>query len=313
MLVEFNVKNLLGTIPVTSEDKLYYEQLIQIIVEKFFSSIDSSNVEKIIIPDDFIADVLEYQDLKNMANPSVTNNEFGKAYGKVLFDKNSGKYTVFLDPEVAIFLMEDNRYNACFNDLDEENKKIVHTQRQQALNLLAHELAHVEFATHAIIPEVTLDYESQLESLLFSLFDEYYACRRSSAIGESIITYNEEYINDMEQKIHDEKWKYKTHVIELNEFCRLFHDLTKQCLLAMVAVLGSLEGKKTKKPLYESCRLGFIVDDFRTEFDKMYVAFRESNAITMCPSLSEKIHLYFASFGVHISERPEGVYYSIPD
>ena len=74
MLVEFNVKNLLGTIPVTSEDKLYYEQLIQIIVEKFFSSIDSSNVEKIIIPDDFIADVLEYQDLKNMANPSVTNN-----------------------------------------------------------------------------------------------------------------------------------------------------------------------------------------------------------------------------------------------
>ena len=58
----------------TLEDKLYYEQLIQIIVEKFFSFIDSSNVEKIIIPDDFIADVLEYQDLKNMANPSVTNN-----------------------------------------------------------------------------------------------------------------------------------------------------------------------------------------------------------------------------------------------
>lgn len=74
MLVEFNVKNLLGKIPVTLEDKLYYEQLIQIIVEKFFSFIDSSNVEKIIIPDDFIADVLEYQDLKNMANPSVTNN-----------------------------------------------------------------------------------------------------------------------------------------------------------------------------------------------------------------------------------------------
>jgi hypothetical protein len=74
VLVEFNVKNLLGKIPVTLEDKLYYEQLIQIIVEKFFSFIDSSNVEKIIIPDDFIADVLEYQDLKNMANPSVTNN-----------------------------------------------------------------------------------------------------------------------------------------------------------------------------------------------------------------------------------------------
>lgn len=71
----------------------------------------------------------------------------------------------------------------------------------------------------------------------------------------------------------DEKWKYKTHGIELNEFCRLFHALTKQCLVGMVSVLGSLEGKKTNEPLYESCRLGFIVDDFRIEFDRMYVAF----------------------------------------
>ena len=231
----------------------------------------------------------------------------------MLFDKNSGKYTVFLDPEVAIFLMEDNRYNACFNDLDEENKKIVHTKRQQALNLLAHELAHVEFDTHAIEPEAAPDYDSQKESLLYHLFEEYYACRRSSAIGESIITYNENYINDMEQRIYDEKWKYKTHVIELNEFCRLFHDLTRQCLIEMVAVLGSLEDKKTKKPFYENCRIGFIVDDFRTEFDGIYVAFRESNAITMSPLLSEKIHRYFASFGVYISELPEGIFYSIPD
>jgi hypothetical protein len=313
VLVEFNVKNLLGKIPVSPERKLYYEQIIQIIVENLFSSIDISKIEKIIVPDDFIADVLEYQEHNNMANPSVTNNEFGKAYGKVLFDKNKDHYIVFLDPEYATLLMEDSMFNAFFNNLDEETNKIAHVERQRALNLLAHELAHVEFATQAIIPDVTPDYESQLESLLFSLFDEYYACRRSSAIGESIITYSEKYINDIEQKIHDEKWKYKTHVIDLNEFYRLFHDLTKQCLLAMVAVLSSLEGKKTKKPLYESCRIGFLVDDFRTEFDKIYVAFRESNAITMSPSLSEKIHLYFASFGVHISERPEGVYYSIPD
>lgn len=314
MFVEFNVKNLLGQIPVTSELNLYYEQLIQAIAEKFFSFIDTSNVEKIIVPDDFIVDVLEYQELLNMENPSVTNNEFGRAFGKILFNKDTGKYVVFLDPAIATFLMEDTMYNACFNSLDEENKKSLYVARQHALNLLAHELAHVEFATHAIIPEVTPDYESQIESLLYHLFDEYYACRRSAVVSsEYIISYDEKYINDIEQKAFDEKWKYKTHGIELNEFCRLFHALTKQCLVGMVSVLGSLEGQKTNEPLYESCRLGFIVEDFRIEFERMYVAFLDGNAITMTPLLTECINHYFDSFGVYISKRPEGMYYDIPD
>ncbi|TFZ41607.1 hypothetical protein E4100_00260 [Soehngenia longivitae] len=314
MFVEFNVKNLFGKIPVTSELNLYYEQLIKAIAEKISSFIDTSNVEKIVVPNDFIADVVEYQRLLNMENPSVTNNEFGRAFGKILYDKNADKYVVFIDPNYATFLMEDTLYNVCFNNLDEEYKKNFYVLRQQALNLLAHELIHAEFASHAIVPEVTADYESQVESLLYQLFDEYYACRRSTIVSsEYIISYDEKYINEIEQKIIDEKWKYKTHQTELNEFCLLFHSLTKQCLIGMVSVLGSLEGKKTEEPLYKSCRLGFLVDDFRIEFDKMYVAFLAGNAITMPPLLAECINQYFDSFGVYISERPEGMYYHIPN
>lgn len=314
MFVEFNVKNLLGKIPVTSELNLYYEQLIKAIAEKFFSFIDTSNVEKIVVPDDFIADVVEYQGLLNMENPSVTNNEFGRAFGKILYDKNADKYVVFIDPNFATFLMEDTMYNACFNNLDAEYKKNLYALRQQALNLLAHELAHVEFASHAIVPEVTADYESQVESLLYQLFDEYYACRRSAVVSsEYIISHDEKYINDIEQKTIDEKWKYKTHQTELNEFCLLFHSLTKQCLIGMVSVLGSLDGKKTEEPLYKSCRLGFLVDDFRIEFDKMYVAFLDGKTITMPRVLAACVNRYFNSFGVYIAKHPEGMYYDIPD
>lgn len=314
MFVEFNVKNLLGSIPVTLELKQYYEKLIQAIAENFSEFMDISNVEKIIIPDNFVADVLEYQSLLHIENFSVTNNEFGRAFGKMIHDKNTNKYIVFLDPDYAAFLMEDIVFDGCFKNLDEEKKKEAHIIRRQALNLLAHEFAHVENDLHLIRPEFTTDYESQIESLLYCIFDEYYACRRSSKVSsEAIIPYEEKYINDIEQKVMDEKWKYKTHQVELDTFCNVFHKLTKQCLIGMVSVLGSVGEKKTEQQFYERCKLGFVVDDFKKEFDKMYNAFLNGKTITIPSVLASCVNNYFESFGVYISQKPEGMYYHIPD
>ena len=314
MLAEFNVKNLLGKVPVTPELKQYYERYIQAIAEQAFCFIDTSKVEKIIVPDDFLFDVVEYQRFLGMDNPSVTNNEFGRAFGKMLHDTKSDKYFVFVDADIATFLMDDTVFNACFNNLDEENKKRAETEQKHALNLLAHELAHVEFDTHITLPEVKKDYDSQLESLLYHLFDEYYACRRSAIVSsEYIISYNEKYIIDIEQKVIDEKWDYKTHNMGLDEFCQLFHIHTKQCLIGMVSVLGMLEDKEIEGVLYENCRLSVIVDDFKREFDKMYCDFLDGKELSMPSVLVRRIKHYYDSFGVYISQRPEDMYYDIPN
>lgn len=214
MQVEFNVKNLLGKIPVNPDLRQYYERVIQHIAEKRFDFIDTSNLEKIIIPDNFVSDVIEFQRTLNMDNPSVTENEFGRAFGKMLHDTKTGKFYVFIDPGFAAFLMDDTVLSACF-DNSEEAMTGARVARLQALNLLAHELAHVEFDTYANLPEAKTDLNGQLESLLYRLFEEYYACRRSAVVSsEHIISYDEKYINDIEQKIIELKWKYKTHEMD---------------------------------------------------------------------------------------------------
>lgn len=314
MIVEFNVKKLFGKIPVSPKLKQCYELIIQYICEKEFAFIDTAKVEKVIIPDDFLTEVVDYQSFLGMDNPSVTRNEFGRAYGKMLHDTNQNKYYVFIDGDMASILMNDPLFSNCFGRLDEKTQKLVELERQRALNLLAHELAHVEFHEHITLPEASQEYDSQIESLLYQLFDEYYACRRSAVVSsEGFISYDEKYIADIEQKIINEKWNYKTHAMSLTEFCKLFHSYTKQSLIGMVSALGSLADKQLPDSLYGNCKVGIIIDDFKSAFEKMYDNFIKEKSMSIPRSLVANIERYYDSFGVYISRHPKGLYYDIPD
>lgn len=59
MIVEFNPKLLLGNITVSTELKQYYEKNIEAIATIFSEYIDISNVEKIVVPNNFVDEVLE--------------------------------------------------------------------------------------------------------------------------------------------------------------------------------------------------------------------------------------------------------------
>lgn len=314
MIIEFNVTTLFDSIPVNSEVKFYYEKIIQMIVEKQFDFLDTSKVERIVIPDDFIKDVIKYQEFLNIKNPSITNNEFGRAYGKIIFNQNTEKYIVFIDSNYAVLLMTDDFFESSFKNIDKVNRSSLHLIRQKAFNLLAHELAHVEFATFSIRPEYKLCLEDQVKSLVYQLFDEYYACRRSVEVSTNyIVPYDENYIIDIERKINDVKWEYKKYKIGLNEFCRIFHDLSSQSLIGMVSVFGEMEQNKDISTFYKNCKLNTIVKDFKVCFDNLYITFLEKRSIVLPQILTQCIIKYYSSFGVYITEQSEGLYYNITD
>ncbi|MDD3611792.1 MAG: hypothetical protein PHU38_05435, partial [Eubacteriales bacterium] len=85
-----------------------------------------------------------------------------------------------------------------------------------------------------------------------------------------LLTYDENYISDIEERIIDEKWKYKTHQISLNDFCNYFHLLTRQTLINMVSIVSVLDKDLSNSAYYENCLIGMIVNIFKTEFDRIY-------------------------------------------
>lgn len=152
--------HIVNVVEVTPDLKQYYENLITVIARSFLDADTIEQIEKIVVPEDFLSAVMDFQIKNGDENPSVTNNEFGRAFGKLLFNPETKKYVVFIDVMLATFIMDDTVFNACFNRLDEAALEEAKKKRQVSLNILAHELAHVEFAlasnsTVMISPPIT--------------------------------------------------------------------------------------------------------------------------------------------------------------
>lgn len=105
--VEFKVKKLLNNIPVNNELKIYYEQTIKAYVLSELNNLNLDKLNTIIVSENFIEDVLEFQKEKGMLNPNVTNTKFARAYGKMIFVHKEDKYYVFVDADKAVFIVDD--------------------------------------------------------------------------------------------------------------------------------------------------------------------------------------------------------------
>lgn len=317
MVCEFRTKKLLGQIPVSSELSLYYENLIQIIVNDFTSAIDASKLNTLIVPDDFMNEIIEFQKQIGIKNPSVTNNEFGRAFGKMIHDEKNDTYFIFIDPDIATFVMDDNMFNRCFSSFDEENKTLVVQQRKQALNLIAHEMAHIEFDTKVKRPYFNRCYSDGLLSQAYVLFDEYYACRKASIVAPgSLIEDNGDYIIKIEQFIDEERWKYKTREKSLDEFVALFHKYAELVLIRTVSIAGENIGRELPikiTDLLENTEVQQYADSLAQVCDEIYGRLETQNEITIDNRITDIIDQYFISLGVQISDSPQGVYYAIPD
>lgn len=82
MTVEFRATNLFDTIPVNEQIRACYETVIMSFVDQVGQNIDVSKLAAIIIPENFVSEVISFQ--KSIGEKlSVTKNEHAEALGKV--------------------------------------------------------------------------------------------------------------------------------------------------------------------------------------------------------------------------------------
>lgn len=311
--VEFKAKKLLGKIPLKSELKEYYEQIIKLFVVSELSYLNLKKLNAIIIPNDFLQDVLDFQHEKGLANPNVTNTKYARAYGKMIYVPEEDSFYVFVDADKATFMVDDRIFEVFFSGLKEDDYKQCLIERKQAFNLLAHELSHVELESNILIDVSNETLQEQVVSMWKQIFEEYYACRRSSRIyGEaSIIQHNEEYLNDIEREIMTQRRKYNYRRIELDDFCKVFRKYVRMCLIHVVSELGCSK-ELNIDVAYENVKVGKYILDLNKEFSEMYEMVCKEGRLIVSEKLVKLAFDYFAEFRIFINETQEGIRYDIP-
>ena len=311
--VIFKAKKLLGKISIKSEIKEYYEQIIKLFVESDLSYLNLEKLNAIIIPDDFLQDVLDFQYEKGLANPNVTNTKYARAYGKMLYVPEEDGYYVFVDADKATFMVDDGIFEVFFSGLKKEDYEQCLIERKQAFNLLAHELSHVELESNITVDLSAKTLQGQVVSMWKQIFEEYYACRRSSRIyGEvSIIQHNEEYLSDIESEIMTQRRKYNYRQIELDDFCKIFHKYARMSLIHIVSELGCSK-ELNIEVVYENVKVGKYILELNNEFNEMYEMVCNEGRLIISEKLIKLAFDYFTEFRIFISETEEGIRYDIP-
>lgn len=292
------------------EQERRYEAHIESLIKKDFSYINTEKLDKVIIPINFIKSVKEFMCSLGLSE-SVTYNEFFRAYGKTIYDKNSDMYLIFLDIEKALYLMDDSLKDIFYNLIDESGITLAKKEEEKSKNLLAHEISHVEFNTYVKKEKFEEDVAGLYYDIAFSLFDEYYACRRASlGTSISIIEYDENIVKKIEKYLIIKKCEYKYGKIPLNEFIKSFNEMFRSCAIWGVSYVGFLNGKE-KDDLFPDCRIGKVIDEIKTYFDNMYDNLVYNKEFNIPEDVFDCIEKYFSLFGLYYSDTEQGIYLEV--
>lgn len=313
MVVEFNVKKILSVIDVVPSLKAYMEKVCATIANHILADFDSTQLERIIVTDNFVSDVLQFQRANLDGVEGVTCNEYGKAYGKMIFVPKQKRYYIFLDAEYATFLIDDTLMGSIISSVGDELKEDILKGRNCAINLLAHELEHFKFACSFTKPTTEKNLESEYISFIFQLFDEYYVTRKSLKYSPvPIFPYDEDYMAKIEEHIVANRFKYNMGEISLDEFVPLFHQYTNQALMNIAANIALKHETGNDMVLFENCLCSNLLQELEDSFKSLFDLSENGTQPDISQELINWINEYFSLFRVYITETPQGYRYRIP-
>lgn len=315
MTVFFNAQKAFCAIDITPELKQRFELVISKFAEQVLLGENDCKLESITITDNFVDDVLAFQRENLNGVEGVTHNEYGRAFGKMIFVPDQKKYHVFLDSEYGSFLIDDEIMDVVISRMNGDRALInnIVTQRKCAMNLLVHELEHYKFANTQVASGVNGSFDNYCERVMFELFDEYNASRRAIEVSPvSVFTYDEKYMLNIEKYIMEQRLKYNKRKVSLNQFVSLFHQYTRQALMYIAANIGSKHGVMGDMSVFEECRCFSLTKDLEQAFEYLFSLMQQGEKITVSRNHVEWLKEYYELFGVYISETAEGWYYDIP-
>ena len=258
MRIEFRATSIFDTIPVNEQIRACYETVITSFVNQVAQSIDISKLSAIIIPEDFIVEVIALQEAIG-EKPSVTKNEHAEALGKMLYDRNQDAYYVFLDSCIAQYILSDDLI-AVFSLGSNQDTYL--DRRKSALNMLAHELVHISLYER-IWAHDEIRSKSILSYLAAICFDEYCACRISnSLVIDPLKSSNHKQICDLEKMIASERAKYQSQQLNTRQFADALFQCSELILKYMAYYVGAHHGQEQQSIDYDEGYIATVAPMF---------------------------------------------------
>lgn len=310
--VEYRPDSYLGVLKMDAGKRQGLETLMSTVVTDIVAGINTTYADKLIITDNFEEDVLAFQTEHNYTSTGITNNSVARAQGKTLINRDTGLYTVILDSNFGVTLVDDELFELILQ-LAPGQEEECRTQRATSRNLVAHEFTHVEFESTHAKPTFGTSYREQLKSVAWLLYDEYNACRCAAAIEPiSFIPDDEKYVIEIERILMDARRNYTVRRIGQNEFGAQFSEYTRLALVYMASSMGDAEGAGKKVPDYTNCRAANVVPNLAKALHDMRNTIDTGSYDEALVATAEAVRLYHEQFQVFITNVSQGEYWDIP-
>lgn len=301
MRVEFRATNLFDTVPVDEQIKAYYETVIISFVNQVAQSIDVSKLAAIIIPKDFISEVVAFQESIG-EKPSVTKNEHAEAMGKMLYDRKLDAYYVFLNSCIAQYILSDELMSVFSQGTNQDTYL---SRRKTALNMLAHEMVHVSLYER-IWAHDEIRSKSILSHLAAICFDEYCACRISnSLVIDPLKSSNHNQICELEKLIASERDKYQSQQLNTMQFADMLFQYSELILKYMAYYIGAQHGQEQQNIDYADGYIATIAPMFSRKLHHLFETMEAEELLTY-KAISDLIILYFDIMGIQMVEDESG-------
>lgn len=292
--------------------KSYFEMIIQGLIDNFSPL---PNLQRCIITDNLIDDVLTLQRQLHYVYPNVTNNKFGRALGKIVTDKSNSDVYVLLDASIISFIIDDEFLNIVFKEIDNEQRNFILTNRRMAINTLYHELSHIEMSLKTTsITNTDNSVKTYITAIAIRLLEEYYACRRASEFyREDSINADSKYseINKIEKDIIYERKQYNLRKISLDNFVAKFREFISLGLIYAISYYANFYNSEKELDTYNGLKLEKHIHNISLSLSKLFENLNAERPYNF-DNLNKEILNYFEEYEIYLSDTPNGIYWSIP-
>lgn len=293
--------------------------------------IDISGLQTVHITNDYKEELFAFQE-KHGHSHFVTENSLGRGAAQVIdvSDINSGEtgFHIFMDKIIPFTILACQFFEDHADKINPELLQQLHSEKNDYIRLIRHELAHVEDGTNQNnmawlkSDSNAISVENKLRHEALRLWEEFYACQRAAYFfdGNSIsreVKSLMECFSKADKEICEMRWEYNTSKLELNAFVQKFHDYIMTTLIQNCYFMGHMN--KAYEYIVEQLQTIEYPSRFFSRIPPLWSALRKMNDeypswqdLHIFDEVTRLIKETIEEFEVYMSDYNGSIYYDIP-
>lgn len=307
------------------------ESVVNKLAELDDPKIDLTNLRSIHFTENYCNELFAFQRSVGIRE-YATSNKIGRGYAQVVYVDSSKSnelsgYHIFCDKMIPAVIMIGQFVEDHSEQFPKELIDKICIEKKQYLRVLRHELAHVEdennqrnmdWIEHAFDSKSV---KTLLQSIALRLWEEYYACKRSSFGGmQSLYDDFTSLVRDLdiaETEICDMRWNYNNMKMSLDDFVTSLIRYIRMALICCCYFMGHYD--LFYNTVSDILQWSAIPSRFTRFIPELWCILRDMNSsypnwtgIDILDNLSEIIKECINCFEIHLRNEGAGIYYEIP-